>query len=237
MKSLQVLTPARKCLFNCPFCIAKTHEHHNLFDNNYKDKYDFWKDNYIKILNTYTDLKTVVITGTNEPMQDQDYVEEVIKITRENRPDIQIELQTRIYKKTDIFNEIDIVAYSISDFKLLNKIDVVDKGARYVLILTNTFDNKLLKDILKEVPKKVKQITFKVLYDSKGVNAVIDEWIKNNKISLNTATNLKEEIENYNGKLSIIFDENCMEAENRYMVFREDGLLYKDFDSNKPIEL
>jgi organic radical activating enzyme len=98
MKSLQVLTPARKCLFNCPFCIAKTHEHHNLFDNNYKDKYDFWKDNYIKILNTYTDLKTVVITGTNEPMQDQDYVEEVIKITRENRPDIQIELQTRIYK-------------------------------------------------------------------------------------------------------------------------------------------
>ncbi len=237
MKSLQVLTPARKCIFNCPFCIAKTHEHHNLFDNNYKEKYDFWKDNYIKILTTNTDLKTVVITGTNEPMQDQDYIKEVVKITRENRPDIQIELQTRFYKKMDIFNEIDIVAYSISDFRLLNKIDVVDNGARYVLILTNTFDNKSLNEILKEVPEKVKQITFKVLHDSKGVNPVIDDWIKNNKISQNTVENLKKEIENYKGKLSIKFDENCMEAENRYMVFREDGSLYKDFDSNKPLEI
>lgn len=237
MKSLQVLTPARKCIFNCPFCIAKTHEHHNLFDNNYKNNFNFWKDNYIKTLITNDDLKTIVITGTNEPMQDQDYVKEVIKITRENRPDIQIELQTRFYKKLDIFNEMDIVAYSISDFRLLNKIDVVAKGARYVLILTNTFDNKSLNKILEKVPVKVKQITFKVLHDSKGFNPVLDDWIKNNKISLNTNQKLKEEIKNYNGKRSIIFDENCMEAENRYMVFREDGLLYKDFDSNKPVEI
>jgi|GEM_PF-1701312 len=237
MKSLQVLTPARKCIFNCPFCIAKTHQHHNLFNNNYKDKHDFWKNNYINILTTNKDLKTVVITGTNEPMQDQEYVKEVIKITRQIRPDIKIELQTRFYKKMDIFNELDIVAYSINDFKLLNKIDVVDKGARYVLILTNTFNNKSLKDILKEIPRKVTQVTFKVLHDSKGVNPVIDNWINNNKISQDTADNLKKEIKNYNKKLSIIFDENCMEAENRYMVFREDGLLYKDFESNKPVEL
>jgi len=237
MKSLQVLTPARKCIFNCPFCIAKTHKHHNNFDNNYKDNYDLWKNNYIKILTNNEDLKTVVITGTNEPMQDQDYVKDVIKITRQIKPDIKIELQTRFYKKLDIFNEIDIVAYSISDFKLLNKIDVVNKGARYVLILTNTFDNKALKDILKEIPKSVMQITFKVLHNSKGVNPLIDDWIKNNKTSLDTVQKLKEEIKNHNGKRSIIFDENCMEAENRYMVFREDGLLYKDFDSNKPVEI
>jgi len=237
MKSLQVLTPARKCIFNCPFCIAKTHKHHNLFNNNYENKYDLWKDNYVKILTNNQDLKTIVITGTNEPMQDQDYVKEVIKITRKIRPNVKIELQTRFYKKLDIFNEMDIVAYSISDFKLLNKIGVVDKGARYVLILTDTFDNKSLNDILKEVPKNVTQITFKVLHDSKGVNPLIDEWIKNNKISINTVEKLKEEIKNYKGNCSIIFDENCMEAKNRYMIFREDGLLYKDFDSNKPVEI
>lgn len=237
MKSLQVLTPARKCIFNCPFCIAKTHKHQNHFDNNYKNNYALWESNYIKILTTNKDLKTIVITGTNEPMQDQDYVERVIELTRENRSDIQIELQTRYYQKLDIFNEMDIVAYSISDFKLLNKIDVVDNGARYVLILTNTFDNKSLNDILKEIPKKVTQITFKVLHDSKGVNPVIDDWISNNKISLYTVENLKEEIKNYKEQRSIKFDENCMEAENRYMVFREDGLLYKDFDTNKSLEI
>lgn len=237
MKSLQVLTPARKCIFNCPFCIAKTHRHHNLFDNNYKEKYNFWENNYINIINTNPDLKTIVITGTNEPMQDQDYVKDVINITRQIRPEIKIELQTRFYKKTDIYNELDIVAYSISDFKLLNKIYVVDRGARYVLILTNTFDNKSLNDILEEIPENVTQVTFKVLHDSKGINPALDEWIKNNKTSLNTVEKLKEEIKNYNGKRSIIFDENCMDAENRYMVFREDGLLYKDFDSNKPVEI
>ena len=237
MKSLQVLTPAGKCIFNCPFCIAKTHKHHNLFDNNYKDKKNIWEQNYINIIKTNTDLKTVVITGTNEPVQDLDYIKDVIKLTRQNRNDIKIELQTRYYKKIDVFNDLDIVAYSISDYKLLNIIDVVDKGSRYVLILTNTFDNKSLDDILKVIPNKVKQVTFKVLHDSKGVNPIIDEWIKNNKVLEDTISNLKNGIENYHGNRSIIFDENCMEAKNRYMVFREDGLLYKDFDSNKPVNI
>ncbi len=237
MKSLQVLTPARKCIYNCPFCIAKSHKHHNLFDNNYQQKKDFWEQNYINILKSNSDLKTVVITGTNEPVQDLDYIKDVIKLTRENRPDIKIELQTRFYKKIDVFSDLDIVAYSISDFKLLNKIEVVDKGSRYVLILTNTFDNKSLSDILKVVPVKVNQLTLKVLHDSKGVNPIIDEWIKNNKISEDTVNNIKNDIHSYNGNRSIIFDENCMEAENRYMVFREDGLLYKDFDSNNPVNI
>ena len=88
---------------------------------------------------------------------------------------------------------------------------------------------------MKVVPGSVKQVTFKVLHDSKGVNPIIDEWIKNNKASENITIDLKREIQSYHGNKSIIFDENCMEAENRYMVFREDGLLYKDFDSNKPV--
>lgn len=237
MKSLQVLTPAKKCIYNCPFCVAKSHKHHNLFDNNYQQKKNFWEQNYINILKSNSDLKTVVITGTNEPVQDLDYIKDVIKLTRENRPDIKIELQTRFYKKIDVFSDLDIVAYSISDFKLLNKIEVVDKGSRYVLILTNTFDNKSLSDILKVVPVKVNQLTLKVLHDSKGVNPIIDEWIKNNKISEDTVNNIKNDIHSYNGNRSIIFDENCMEAENRYMVFREDGLLYKDFDSNNPVNI
>lgn len=237
MKSLQVLTPARKCIYNCPFCIAKSHKHHNLFDNNYEEKKSFWVQNYINILKTNSDLKTVVITGTNEPVQDLDYINDVIKLTHKYRTDIKIELQTRHYKKLDVFSDLDIVAYSISDFKLLNKIDIVDKESRYVLILTNEFNNKSLNDILKVVPVKVNQVTFKVLHDSKGVNPIIDDWIINNKISEDTVNNIKNDIESYHGNKSIIFDENCMEAENRYMVFREDGLLYKDFDSNTPVNI
>lgn len=231
MKSLQVLSPARKCIFNCPFCIAKTHEHHNAFENNYQNNHAFWKTNYIDILNNNRDLKTVVITGTNEPMQDPDYVEEVIKLTRETNPNIKIELQTRHYSKKPIYEELDVIAYSIDDYKMLSKINIINEKTRYVIILTSSFNDKGLSDILKEIPKSVRQITFKILHDSKGINFTIDNWIKENKTSLVTVNKLKEDINNYQGNISIIFDENCMDSDNRYMVFREDGLLYSDFDS------
>lgn len=117
---------------------------------------------------------------------------------------------------------------------MLSKINIIDDKTRYVIILTSSFNDKGLSDILKEIPKSVRQITFKILHDSKGINFTIDNWIKENKTSLVTVNKLKEDINNYQGNISIIFDENCMDSDNRYMVFREDGLLYSDFDSKNP---
>ena len=43
MKNLQVLTPHQNCIYNCPFCIAKSHNHLNNFENNYEKNYKLWK--------------------------------------------------------------------------------------------------------------------------------------------------------------------------------------------------
>jgi hypothetical protein len=233
MKSLQVLTPTRKCIFTCPFCIARTHSHNNNFINNFEHNYQLWEDNFIRLLDENEDLKTVVITGTNEPMQDIECIKTIINIIRKIRNDIKIELQTRVYKKMDICNYLDVVAFSISDYNYLDKIDIIDTVMRYVIILTDSFNNKSLYDILNKIPVNISQLTFKVLHDSSGYDCNIDNWVSNHKVNSKTAIKLKKEISNYKGNISIFFDEYCMDAENRYMVFREDGHLYHDFESQE----
>lgn len=230
MKSLQVLTPKRECIFKCPFCIARTHKHNNNFKNNYEKNQELWKNNFIRVLNENIDLKYIVITGTNEPMQDKECVEEIINIAREYRKDIQIELQTRYYKYENVYDKLDVVAYSISDYKYLDKIQVSNTTNRYVVLLTNSFDNKTLKDILDAIPKGVTQLTFKFLHDSHGVNKDIDEWIKNNRMNAIDNNNLIKDINRYKGNLSVRYDVDCMISENRYMIYREDGKLYSNWE-------
>ena len=74
MRSLQVVTPHIECIYNCPFCIAKTHKHNNHFINNYLNDFNYWKNNLIKVIRDNPDLAYVVITGTNEPMQSMECV-------------------------------------------------------------------------------------------------------------------------------------------------------------------
>lgn len=231
MKSLQVVTPHMECIFNCPFCIAKGHIHNNSFVNNYLLNYDLWKNNLIKVINDNKDLKYVVITGTNEPMQSKKCVSDIIDVVRSIKEDIQIELQTRYYKQDRVFNKLDVVAYSISNIYLINKIKPLGKVIRYVIILTNSFNNYSLKDILDLIPGSVSQITFKKLISTNGINKEVDNYILNNSVNSDTLNKLKKDIELYNGNISIRLDMNCMDSNNRYKIFREDGLVYDNWDS------
>ena len=119
MKSLQVVTPHIECIFNCPFCIAKAHKHNNIFINNYQNNHELWKNKLIDTIKSNKDLKYVVITGTNEPMQSIDCVKDIINIVRDTNKDIQIEIQTRMYKPSDIYNLVDVTCYSISNYQLI----------------------------------------------------------------------------------------------------------------------
>ena len=229
MKSLQVLTPNKKCIFDCPFCIAKGHKHNNDFVNNYENNYLKWESNLIKILKENKDLKNIVITGTNDPMQDIKCIKDIVRITRKYRSDINIELQTRYYKYDKVFDLIDVVAFSVSDYKLLKKVVKTKNITRIVVILTDNFNNKTLTDIIKQFDQRIEQLTFKIIQDSNGYNKKLDTWIYKHKANDETINNLKKQIINYNGNISIMFDETCMDSTNRYMVFREDGNLYKDF--------
>lgn len=230
MKSLQLLTPSKPCIYNCPFCISKSHEHHNEFPNLYEENHEEWVRNYIEVLMTNPDLSYVVITGTNEPMQSRKCISEMTFLTHLYRPDIQVELQTRYYNPSPEFKEVDLVAYSISDSKLLSKIEPYGRKNRFVLILTDTYENMRLEDILKEIPKQVKEVTFKVLHNSNGINLKMDNWIKEHELSDRWKEILNYDVSEYEGPLSIRYDATCLDATNRYMIFREDGILYKDWN-------
>lgn len=229
MKSLQVLTPKRKCIYDCPFCISKTHKHNNDFDNLIENNFMEYKKRLKNILQEYKDLKNIVITGVNEPMQDKEIIKKIVKIIREERCDINIELQTKFLKKDPIYESFDVIAFSISNFNELKLIPNIRTTTRAVILLTNSFSDKKLIEMIRKV--NVDQITLKRLHDSNGFNPKIDNWIQNNKIK--NIENLKKEISNYKGNISIRLDLDCMNAEDRYMVFREDGNLYKDFYEEK----
>ena len=233
MKNLQIVTPSQKCIFDCPYCIAKSHSHQNTFQDIYHQNNTLWKNNLREVLKKDITIKNIIITGTNEPMQSKDCIKDIIEIAKKERPDITLEIQTRMYKPDDLLNKLDIVAYSIDNYHLLNKIKVQGKISRYVILLTENFNEKTLHNILEKLPKKVTQLTFKVLQTSHGINKKMDVWIDTHKINSQTIEKLKTDIKNYKGPISIFFDQNCMDSTDRYKIFREDGLLYKDWEDTK----
>ena len=230
MKSLQIVTPHQECMFNCPFCIAKAHLHQNHFDNNYEDNYLYWKEKLVSTILNNEDLGYVVITGTNEPMQSKDCVNDIIDTIRKVNKNIQIEIQTRYYPQDELYDKLDVVAYSISNPKMIKNIKPRGKIQRYVFILTDLFNNYSLDDILSLMPGSVSQVTFKTLQDSCGENLEFDNYINNHRLDGNTLNLLKEDITKYKGNLSIRLDMNCMDSIGRYKIFREDGNLYDTWD-------
>ena len=230
MRSLQIVTPHEECIYNCPFCISKAHPYTSTFTNNYLNNFKLWKENLIKVLQENPDLSYVVITGTNEPMQTPNCVSDIIDIVRSNRSDISIEIQTRWYQENDLYKKLDTTCYSISNAYYLDKIKPVGNNMRYVIILTDSFNGLTLDNYLSLIPKEVNQITFKTLQNSLDNNTEIDEWINNHRVDNNTLIKLEEDINNYQGNISIRLDKTCMDATNRYKVFREDGYVYNNWD-------
>ena len=230
MKSLQIVTPHIECIYKCPFCIAKAHKHDNEFEDAYHSNISLWRDNLALVLLGNPDLKYVVITGTNEPMQSVDCVNDIIKMVRYYRKDISIEIQTRWYQQNALYEDLDTVCYSISNKYYLDKIKPMGKISRYVIILTDSFNGMTLDDYLKVIPEGVSQVTFKVLQNSLSNDTPVDEWIHAHRLNDESLNRLAEDVSNYHGKLSIRLDTNCMDATDRYKVFREDGYVYEDWD-------
>ena len=233
MRSLQVVTPHIECIYNCPFCIAKTHKHNNQFINNYLNDFNYWKNNLIKVIRDNPDLAYVVITGTNEPMQSMECVMDIINIVREANSSIQLEIQTHYYKENKVYKELDVVAYSIPYFNLIKGIKPCGNINRFVILLTDTYNGHSLEEILSIIPLNVTQVTFKVLHDSNGINKSVDDYISKHSIDFNDLDKLRRDVLNYNGSLSIRLDEDCMNSMDRYKVFREDGELYDDWEQEK----
>ena len=175
-------------------------------------------------------------------MQDPDIVHDIINITNEIRPDVQVELQTRMYNYNKLYEKLNVIAFSISDFNLIDQVPYIESNNdhhvinRHTLILTDTFNEKTLDDILNKMDKRVQQLTLKILQTSNGFDQEMDEWIEKHRLNDITANKLQNQILDYDGDVSIFFDESCMDATNRYMVYRPDANLYANYDTTVPIK-
>ena len=131
MKSLQIVTPHRKCIFNCPFCISKSHSHKNFFENTYEKDFNKWKNNLEELkvdaevvigdATMYTDIDDYSIFFLYNPFGETaiaKVLKNIIKsIQRKNRevyivygnPFFHKELMN--YENIELFKQIDVNLY------------------------------------------------------------------------------------------------------------------------------
>lgn len=217
--NLQVVSPYRKCPFACPMCIAATD-----YEYPYEDVYKSNEPEYItklqKALHDFTG--DVVITGDTEPTLFMDWVGEVIYLTK--FAGRNAELQTKNYAvDVDRLQGLDTLAYSITNVKEYLKIRNLRKiqgNNRLVILLTKEF-NFLNVDNFELFG--FNQVTFKCLQESDDPKT--NEYIKSNRIgSMDKIYQIASDLA-LRG-VSVKIDENCMDADGRYKIFRTDGNIY-----------
>lgn len=223
MKSLQLVVPFQTCPFKCPFCIANNPEVENAFENLYEKNWGVYIDTLAKILDNNRP-RTVVITGDTEPTLNINWLRDVSKLVKVFSEFTQIELQTKNFNQEIIskfvnYTPINVYAFSVDTIQQLEKVkklNVGDKIKRLTLLLN---DRLPLDEI--ELGDSFDQVTIKYL--QMGDNAKINEWIAQHQFkdqkSLNNFIKRCKDV-------SVMVDTNCMISENRYKIYRSDGVVY-----------
>lgn len=98
IQSLSVVVPAKQCINNCKFCVARMKEepYKNQFDANLPF-YHLYQDDYLKRLAFARDngCNTVMLTGNAEPQQNRAFLKDFGTLNRQlERPFRWIEMQT-----------------------------------------------------------------------------------------------------------------------------------------------
>lgn len=223
MKSLQLVVPFQTCPFKCPFCIANNPTVENAFENLYEKKTYEYIEKLDKVLYK-SDLKTVVITGDTEPTLNLEWIKNVSGLVKVVSPSVNIELQTKNFNQKVIDYLVDntpiaVYAFSVDTLEQLEKvkkISVYRKIKRLTLLLN---DRLPLEKI--DVSYHFDQITIKYL--QMGDNYKINEWISEHQFK--DQKSLNDFIKRHSGN-SIMVDTNCMISENRYKIYRSDGVVY-----------
>lgn len=220
--NIQIVSPYRKCPFNCPMCIAAKED-----SNGYANLYQENEQVYFETLNTIlnrTEYKTAVLTGDTEPTLFNEWINKMVAFLLVR--DISIELQTKNYGYGYAPNRaIDIIAYSIPTlkdyYKFLQPLQVFPQKARAVILLTKEILPVLTFSNLKSLP--VAQLTFKVLQYGEGESQ--NEWASKNTLNCQDMEYIEKLSERLKKEFSVKIDRNCMDSRNRYRIFQIDGKL------------
>ena len=113
---------------------------------NYKDRYSpntyykiYLSNDYLGMIESIEDLYDYIDKQQNS-------VKEKYKVSKVSVPEDFHYQKVVTYDNTlteisEIYNKLDVVAYSISNINLLDKIKPIGKIQRYVLIMTDSFNN------------------------------------------------------------------------------------------------
>ena len=242
--NLQVSLPYfEPCVFQCPFCIMKTHQR---FRKEVLSPIDF-ANALAKIAPKYDRL---VFTGENEPLQSMDYfVQSVLSLPQ----DTIIELTFKGYhfyqlkeNYFEVLRRINVVNLSICSSKNETYTECYDRAlliaqqckelgitTRFTFLLTNDLSPHMVRHAVRSV--WVDQITLKEL---QGDTKIVKSHHNNTEAHV-----LYEEamgkplvftqrfiIFNYQNQ-PIWIDTNCQDGEGNYVIFRPDGNIYDHWDS------
>lgn len=230
--NLQLTSPYRKCPYKCPYCVSNFEGEYMYRDLYHTDPEEYF-NSLKKVLstNTYTG---VVLTGMTDPTLFPEWVRDVLVFVKTHFPHITTTLQTASLTYVPM-EGIDVIAYSIGSYfkssQARRRVEVVkgDYILRYNLMLSKQFRSHemfiFIKSILKKAPEA--QFTVKYLQPTSNGDEETDKWIRENRLTLSTASrNLLE-------GLGAWIDESCLDNEERYHVFREDGKLYGNWSKEE----
>jgi hypothetical protein len=226
--NLQITVPYETCPFKCPFCIANNPKVVSIFPNEYDLHYQEYMNNLSNAL-LENEIKTVIITGDTEPTLNMAWIWEVTRLIKQEFPEIKIEVQTRNYNEKALHKlnslPIDVIALSVfqnQQVEQIRSIRLYGTVKRLVVVVNKDFNT----DISYE---GFNQVTFKQIQC--GENEEINAWIRPRMVEFKLNENVMAE----NPQIGFMYDENCMDNKNRYLIFREDGQTYDSWTSTKAI--
>lgn len=238
--NLQICSPYRRCPFACPMCIAATE------DGEKNNVYNLWKNNRVEYFQRLDDFlensetETMVITGDTEPTLFPDWISEIL-----NFYSLPMELQTKNYNIPErlfenIESKLSVLAYSVTcpaDFQKMKNVKTLSNGTnRIVILLTQAIIDYFFEQFLDDGKKKetleifgrFQQITFKELQlPEKEDNQT---FVLLNKCESKIHKNLLiEYLNRHFPDTTIFYDKNCMDAKNRYNIYRINGEFYDEW--------
>lgn len=227
--NLQLCAPYEQCVYSCPMCVARGHNHKYKFDNLYADDAGAYFSALRGTLLAF-DINTVVLTGECDPTQNGLWVIRCCQQLVKCRPDVRIELQTHNFnlKSYQVPDEVEVLSYSITSVKdylsAWKYYKPCGVTTRMVILLTEEF-NFLTKDNFS--PMGFDQVTFKVLQH--GEDERVNRWVDANRMqNLDPIYGIMES--RNGGSVSVRVDTSCQTAAGRYIIFRSDGRIYESWE-------
>jgi hypothetical protein len=234
--NLQLCMPYELCKFNCSFCIARGHKHNYQFKNVYQTNYFRYLVELQDILmSPVHNIKTIVFTGEADPSQNIQWIQDCLEAIEGVRksPDyayIKTELQTKDQRADySVLQGLDVLSISVSNMKEFNNAKDLVKTypqflVRPVIILSKAFIGKTNIHDMDLTP--FKQVTFKELQWTEDSD--VNEWINKNRFI--GRDNLKDLIFSFKDTVSIMYDLDCQNGFNRYLIYRSDAEIYRSWD-------